>query len=305
MRKLNLLIALILGVFALSFLVSAQSYQVNYTNSAQTSQPNLVVQVLKYDPYPVNAGDWFDLWIKVQNIGQNSAPNVRFALVPGYPFSSNDTLVRDYGIIYGTAGAYNVNQGVDASQVILKYRVKVENSAPEGTSNINFKINANALDPTSLDVQNNLPISIGKTKTDFDVVMQDSTSQGTSFAIANIGENTATAVTVRLKADPGVKITGAQSSIVGNLAQGDFTTITFQIKPNTELQNVVIEIDYTDTVGVRNTIEKTVPVVINPNFGQTATTSRSSSGLAWYLYVIVGIIIGVLLVFVYRKIRKR
>ncbi|VVB77677.1 Uncharacterised protein [uncultured archaeon] len=285
--------------------VSAQFYTQNYTNPTLSSNnQNLVIQVLKYEPYPVNAGDWFDLWLEVQNIGSGDAKNVRFQLSPDYPFSSTDSLVNEYPVIYGATSANLVKMPVDASTVILKYRVKVADNAPYGTSNLKLIVSVNNKDPSVQSVQYILPIEIGKTKTDFDVVMQDSTSQGTSFAIANIGENSATAVSVKIKKDELVKTTGSEGSILGNLAQGDFTTVTFQIYPNQNLQNATLEISYTDIAGVRNVIEKVVPVNINSNFGQTNTkTSSSSSGK--YLYLGFGIVLGVIVVLGYRKIRKK
>ena len=59
----------------------------------------------------------------MQNIGQANARNAEFELQPSYPFSSNDSLIRDYGVIYGSVDAYKVDSTYDASQVILKYRV--------------------------------------------------------------------------------------------------------------------------------------------------------------------------------------
>ncbi len=293
-------------IILLSFqtaLINAQFYQTDYNNtySKTSASSNLVVQVLKYEPYPVNAGDWFDLWIKVQNIGQENAKDVKFELIPDYPFSSTDSLVKSYGTIFGIIDAYNVDQTYDSSQVIMKFRVKVADNAPEGQSI--FKIKASMKNSES-GIIYSLPIEIGKTKTDFDVVMQDSTTQGTSFAIANIGENSASALTVSIKPQANVKIEGAQSSIVGNLDKGDFTTVTFPISPSNSLSEVTVQLSYTDVAGVRNTVEKTVPVSISSNFGQTTTKSSSSSS-SKYLYLIIGIILGVLAIFIFKKIKKK
>jgi hypothetical protein len=284
-------------------LINAQFHEISYNNTVKdtlNTGSTLVVQALKYEPYPVNPGDWFDLWVKVQNIGSESAKNAVFTLIPEYPFESNDNLVRDYNLIYGTISAYQTDQTYDSTQVILKYRIKVADNAPEGLSNVKLKVTSLTSDSGNI---YNLPIVIGKTKTNFDVVMQDSTSQGTSFAISNIGENTATALTVSVKTDNNVKVSGSSSSIIGNLANGDFTTVTFQIQPNKNIENVTIEISYTDIAGVRNTIDKTVPVKINSNFGQQTTTKTTNSS-SKYIYIVIGAILGILLVFIYKKIRK-
>lgn len=297
---------LIMFVFAIllqAFAVQAQLYEVNYNaSSADTPiDPHFSVMTLKYEPYPVNAGDWFDVWVKVQNIGQNDAKNTRFELQPDYPFSSNDSLVRDYGIVPGTASAYKMDMQGDASEVILKYRVKAADNAPEGTSNLKFTAMPDSTNPQN-SITVDLPIVIGETKTDFDVVMQDATSQGVSLAISNIGTNAATALTILIEPQDYVNITGASSSIIGNLDKGDFTTVTFQIAPNRNLHELKVQIAYTDTAGVRNTIEKTVPVNMGSSFNQLSTTATrsASTGISKYIYLIIGIVIGIFLVFVYR-----
>ena len=120
------LIALLIVVLSVFPVYAQNTKTVNFTNSYTVSPvgPTLAVQVLKYEPYPVNAGDWFDMWVKVQNVGQADAKNVVFTLQPAYPFSSDDALVRNYGIIFGTINAYSVDQKNSANEVILKYRVK-------------------------------------------------------------------------------------------------------------------------------------------------------------------------------------
>jgi hypothetical protein len=313
-----------------TFLASAQIYEVDYNKTLSGPSANLVVQVLKYDPFPVNAGDWFDLWIKVQNVGQTEARNVKFQLQPEYPFSSDDN-DRSFGTIYGTLNAYKVDQTYDSSEVILKFRVKVADNAPVGTSNIKL----NMISDSSLGnngVATSLPITIGKTKTDFDVVWQSSSAQGSSFAISNTGSNAATAVTVKMIPPQGLRVSGADSSIIGNINAGDFTTVTFSLSaPNMTARtgnggnssrenysssnqasggnNVVIEISYTDSAGIRTTIDKNVTVnpssLTSSSFGSRTTAVSSASSSSKYLYVLIGIILGVIGVLVYQRVKKK
>lgn len=296
--------------FALVFqagLVNADMQVVNYniTHVGDSSGAKFVAQTLKYEPYPVNAGDWFDLWIKVQNTGQDDAPNARFEIIPEYPFYSNDSLVREYNLIPGTSTAFRNKQlgdkDIQANQVIMKFRVKAADSAPKGESLIKLQTSA---DNSGYGFIYSLPIEIGKTKTDFDIVMQDSTSQGTSFAIANVGDNSATAVTFTIPSQEYVQITGPSSSIIGNLEKGDFTTINFQILPNKDLHELNAELAYTDSAGVRNTINKTIPVNINSAFGQQ-TQASGGFGISSILYITLGIFLGIFGNFLYRRRKKK
>lgn len=118
---------------------------------------DVVVTVLKYEPYPVIAGEWFDLWVKVQNVGQENAKNLTIQLIPSYPFSSTDNLVRSYGTVYGTVEAYKVDKTYDSSQIIAKYRVKAADNAPSGSSNIKLKMYS---DISSSSTEKDLPIEI-------------------------------------------------------------------------------------------------------------------------------------------------
>jgi len=304
-NKIFALAILTLAIFSQIAMISAQK-EITYPNAnpGTSLTSSLVVQVLKYEPYPVSAGEWFTVYLKVENIGQEDAKNAKFTLVPEYPFSSTDTLVKEYGTIFGTKHGYYSGYPEDSSQVILKYRVKVADNAPEGTSDLKLMIQSNKNDPSGVSVTTLLPIEVGKTKTDFDVVMQDSTTQGTAFAISNIGNNDATAATVSIEPQDNVNITGARSSIIGNLAKGDFTTVSFQILPNTNLNEVSVKIDYTDTAGVRNTLIKKVPVTIDSSFGNLTNVKSASSSTKYY-FLIFGIILGMLILFVYRKIKKK
>lgn len=299
---ISLFMISIIQISAVSAAMYVEDYQKTYTSSAP-SIATFVVQTLKYDPYPVNAGDWFDLWVKVQNVGQASAPNAEFELMPEYPFTSEENLVRAYGIIPGTINSYKSIQESDANQVIMKFRIKVADNAPVGENILKLQATTDASKGSRFTF--NLPIEVGKTKTDFDVIMQDSSSTATSFAISNIGENTATAVTISIKPQENVKVSGSSSSIIGNLAAGDFTTVTFDIAPNSALKELVLQLAYTDAAGIRTTIEKIVPVDIKATVVNTGTTRTQTSSTSKYLYLGLGLALGMILLPVYKRFKKK
>jgi len=294
----------IISLFLVLPAVPATLNQVTFndTSPSYISRSNIEVQVLKYDPYPVSPGEWFDVWIQVQNVKEEDVTNAVFELSSEYPFSSTDTLIRNYNLISGKINAYKMSHNYDASQVVLKYRVKVADNAPEGTSDLKLKINDDKNNPSAGFIIY-LPITIGKTKTDFDIVMQDSTIQGTSFAISNIGDNAAIAVTLSVEPQDNVAIKGPKATILGNLAPGDFTTVTFQVSPNSDLEEMKLKIAYTDIAGVRNEVEKIVPVSI---YSAPFIPKKTSAGfISMILPAVVGLILGIIFAGIYRKIRKR
>ena len=309
MFLLPILALLVLYIAGGAYAQVSQTVNFNNTNpnsisSSTFTGSNLVVQVLNYEPYPVQAGTWFDVWVKVQNLGQSDASNVEFTLAPAYPFESSDNLVRNYDTIPGTITSYKYSQTSDPTVVILKYRVKAVDNAPEGSSDLKFQITTGLGTANEQTSVTNLPVEIGKTRTDFDVVMQDSTGTGTSFAIANTGSKDATAVTVSVE---NVTTTGAKSSILGNLASGDFTTVTFQVVGNKNIHEIPIKIDYTDVAGVRDSVIKNVPV----NFGSLNATAygaakkTTTSNTSNYLYLLAGIIVGAIALQLYKKFMRK
>ena len=274
------------------------SHEITYPASSgnQISNANLIVKVLKYEPYPVNAGDWFDLWIKVENIGQNDASGATFELSPQYPFSSNDSLIQEYGTLLGVAGAYKVGMESDANQVILKYRVKVADNAPDGISDIKFITHFDSSAGSGVDLRYDLPISIEKTKTDFDIVMQDITPTGTSFMITNIGQNMAHAVTLTLEDTDNTLSLGTESIVIGDLDKGDFTISHLNAIPKDNVKSLSLKISYTDDSGIRNTQTKEIQINSPTNINAICQDSSASS----YSNIIigsVGFVIGAFVIF--------
>jgi len=294
------ILVLLVIVFQTSF-ARAVSHEIDYapTNLGDNSDAKFSVQTLKYEPYPVNAGDWFDLWVKVQNIGSDDATNAVFEIIPEYPFSSSDSLVREYGIVPGTASAFqNKKPGdtnIEANQVVMKFRVKVADNAPAGESQIKFQTSA---DSTGSGILEYLPIEIAKEKTDFLVVLQGSDNYGTSFSVTNIGEGNANSIVVETIEDQW-NFNGDRSASIGKLLSSDTTKFNIQGVPKSN--SIDLKISYTDDSGVRREITKTLPV---PNLSALSSNGGDPTYLKW-IYGLIGIFIGVLILSSARKVHKK
>ncbi len=114
-RQVTILGALFIAVLVfIPASIAANVYEENYTLSAgATANPAASFKIigLKYEPYPVNPGDWFDVWVKAENVGQSDAKNAVFTVLNEYPFeidSSTNTI--DFGIVPGTTTAYKNRQ---------------------------------------------------------------------------------------------------------------------------------------------------------------------------------------------------
>jgi hypothetical protein len=290
--------------FNLAFVNADNSYQQNYSVSASgnPTSAQFVLQALKYEPYPVIPGEWFDVWVKAENIGQNDAQSAVFELLPQYPFESNDSLVRNYGLIPGTVNAYKIKlpseQNPEENQVIMKFRVKAEDNAPAGTSILKIKMSSDA---NSAGFVYNLPIEIEKSDIDFEVVMQSSNPLSSSFTIGNIGSNSAGIITVKLNPDQW-NLNGDVSYDIGNLNNGDFSRFTIQGSPKENVKSVSLEISYTDVSGVRHSITKNVPVLAS---SEKASVSNLDKPYLKWIFALVGVFVGVLIVVMSRKVHHK
>lgn len=287
MKKIIVLLIAILSVS----LVFGVAYQQDYPTSDRSApaEAQFAVTALKYEPYPVNPGEYFDLWVKAENIGNTDALSAKFELVPKYPFSSSDNLVREYGKVSGNTGKTDEN-----NQVVMKFRVKVADDAPSGLNDIDFKASSGNIGADF--ITKTLQVDVEKTRTDFDVVMQDVAPQGTSFIITNTGDNSASAITVDVEKQDGILfLEGAQPAVISSLDKGEFTIAHMDVIPNKGVSSMKLKISYTDTGGSRTTVEKTVSVQIGTTIDQICQQNTGKSYIPW-VYGVVGFLVGLLLI---------
>ncbi|MFZ3166471.1 MAG: hypothetical protein WA130_02565 [Candidatus Methanoperedens sp.] len=126
--------------------------------------------------------------------------------------------------------------------------------------------------------------------TDFDVSYVE-TVGSFSLNVANVGISPASAVAVNLLRQKNFSITGSNTSVLGNLNPGDYTSAPFQITKTAGAGNVLeFEIQYTDTSGQRHTITKSLLVTLS----STSTQSRGTSSTNYTLWIVIVVIILVL-----------
>lgn len=104
-----------------------------------SSMPNgtaseVSVVITKYEPYPAGPGSYVDVWFKAV-VSSRDASNLTFELEPSFPFSidSSETAVQGFGAI--SAG----------SEVVFKYKTKVDEDAVEGTNKLRLKYKTDSI----------------------------------------------------------------------------------------------------------------------------------------------------------------
>jgi hypothetical protein len=277
---------------------------VNY--SVDSSYGGIQLSSLRYEPYPANPGEYVDVWINA-HLG-SSVKYAKFELVDSFPFSldSNENPIREYKDFSG--------------DVVMHYKVRVSPDAVEGVNSL--KLNVFSDQFASSGAVYSMDIDIANAQTDFDLVVQDSTSSEVSLAIANIGKNTANSMIIRIPEQNGFRVTGTNGQMVGNLDSGDYTVASFSlVSLGRNSGNLTVQIDYTDNIGVRRSVLKHVQFNSVPsgnitagvppsgaygNFQRgnfSANSSKKNSNTKWY--IIIGVLLAALIgLFIYGKYKK-
>ncbi|MCX8147515.1 MAG: hypothetical protein N3D84_03545, partial [Candidatus Woesearchaeota archaeon] len=91
--------------------------------------PNVQVLMLKYEPFPVNPGEYFDVWLKIGNEESSDIESLTIELMPQFPFSldASENATRYFGKIYAN------------SIVLVHYKVRVSEDAVEGINRLKFR----------------------------------------------------------------------------------------------------------------------------------------------------------------------
>lgn len=294
-----------------------------------TDAVSLKTTLVNQDPYPAEPGGYADLLFKVENWGTEKAENVAFELLPAYPFSLDPGVngTRELGTIGGVK--------TDENAFFLEYKVRADKDAIKGENEIALRYTYGSGGFEKSYITEKFNISISDPRTDFDVIVQDSTTTSTTLAIANIGANTAYSAIVKIPEQEAFRVTGTSANVMGNLDAGDYTLASFQIMPiggatnatmgrgnatafrgsmNATLgggagRNLTVEIAYTDTLGIRRTVQK--EVTLNSNFaangtfaGQRTVQASQSSISNGILYIVIGVV-GIIAVVLFFKLRRR
>jgi len=252
--KKQFIFGLMLCIFLISF-VSAEEV-LNYSYSYDFD--GIQVTQLKYEPYPANPGEYFEVWLQA-SLG--SRDYAKFELIEEYPFSidSNEDAIREY-------------EDPGNMVVVMKYKIRVDDNAVEGVNNLKIRYTSDKYSDSG--VIHGFPIQISDVQTNFDLVIQESSGTDVSIAIANIGKNTANSLIVRIPEQESYKVSGTNGQMVGNLDAGDYTIVSFtlaQVGRGSDSSTLQVQLDYTDSIGERRSIIKDVQFVLASPIGFNMT----------------------------------
>ena len=255
----------------------------------KTADASLDVSVDNYYPNPVEAGDYFTVWLKVTN-REETTTSYSIKFKPSYPFSLDP---GEENTITGEVGP--------KGSVTERFKIRVDKEAKEGDNDMVFEYGGCG---GCVLEEKSMSITVVEFQTMFDVVVQEISTEGVFIAIANIGKNPANAITVSIPEQEYFKTDLISSSIVGNLESGDYTIAAFKILPLKkeikEKQELNVQIDYTDPFGVRRTVIR--KVLLNPaslsslNTDELAASkTKQSSTIITNIWFWVSLVLAILL----------
>ncbi len=248
------------GVFALAiFLIYVMS-----SGAYASTEASLSVSVAKYEPSPVEPGSYFDIWLKVDNIGVDTANDATLVLEPQFPFSTDDDVQTIIGIL----------NRLDS--VMVKYRINVDANAVEGTSKLDVKYSS---DPKmNLMVSDSFGIDIRTADADINVV-----SIVTKPAQFLPGQKGDAVIVLKNTADSAIKnikvimdLSGATvpfaplgkstTHLISNMAGGEEATATFEIIATPDagsgIYKIPLSITFSDNVGNNYTSSEIVSLIV-------------------------------------------
>lgn len=315
------------GIYNLKFLVresSQTAYQVSFPVDVSSHG---IAEIIHIDKNSLIPGELNELRFTINNLGTTPIRNTMFSWVNEenaiLPVNSDNTkYIQMIDIGESAEIVYSVMADSEAIPGLYKLLLTLEfDDSLNGTQELNTFSG----------------IYIGG-ETDFHVSLNERTTEQVIFTVANIGSNQARSVLVHIPEQQGWTTSGPSSRIIGNLNPGDYTIASFNIKeqhnPNKEISEneevlakenleknseksstektpsntlvknkdiVSIAIEYTDTKGIRQTIEKKVSIGTtqqvtfsrNPSSGNTHSMQQQTffSKYMWYIILAVFMVI--------------
>lgn len=223
----------------------------------------------------------------------------------------------------------------------VSYNVMANSNSVPGLYKLDLTLEFENEDYNESEINTIAGIFIGG-QTNFDMTFSESSSGNISISIANIGNNPAYSVNVIIPEQNNYNVSGTNSSILGNLDKGDYTIASFSIssKKNfdinamptgtaptqrktdinnapsstnpTQNNNLKVIIEYTDSMGQRNSITKEVNISSSNSVSNTSTNTsnypgqfnRRNTGTNWYIYIIIGLVVVVAGFYAYKFYTK-
>lgn len=278
MKKSVIVIALVLSLYVLAF-VSAESC-------------SLEVSLINQDPYPASPGDYVELVFQMTGTDNLECLGANFELIEDFPFSvveGSATRVLEaptYVRNFQTAWMIPYKLLIDKNAIDKNYEVKVMYSSKKVSNN---------------SVEKKFNVKVEDANADFDIHIKnyDYTTKELSFEILNIAKNDAEAITLEVPKQQNIEVRGSNIVIVGDIDSNEYTNADF--KADILDGEITLDLYYTDAIGERRSIEKTV--IYDSSYFAIREDEKPKTP-TWY-YVVGGLVIILVIWMIFRKHKKK
>jgi len=209
------------------------------------------VEILSIDKSVISPGSQEEIKFTIKNVGTANLENLKFSL------NSEDNVLMPVS----SDNTYHIDSLKVGEEKEVVFDVIASTSITPDLYSLDLKlVYEDSLTGDSKEALTNAGIYIGG-GTDFDIVFDEEESGEYAFTIANIGANDASSVKVSLVDLTGWKVSDRSSEIIGNLNKGDYTTTSFMLISTGGSNELNLEVEYTNTMGLRETTVKQVKVL--------------------------------------------
>lgn len=225
-------------------------------------------QVIQIDKTNLIPGKETDLKFIISNVGGASIDDMTFS------WSNEDDVI----LPVGTDNTKYITHLGAGDDVEVTYRVIADSTVVAGLYKLDLNLEYDdSLTGETTTVETIAGVYVGG-ETDFEITFSEASGSETSFNIANIGSNPAYSVSVSVPKQEGWSVTGANTELIGNLNNGDYTVATFNVRSSGKSDNIAINVTYTDTKGERLSVKKDVFLgSSSTTFSQGANSSTANT----------------------------
>jgi len=250
------------------------------------------VQLISQDPYPASPGEYVKLVFQIEGVTDSSCGTINFELKKEYP------LVFDSGasnVFSFESGVFQRDYGEFAT---VPFKVRIHEDAVNGDNQIETLTSYDSV-PGIIN-NNNFSISIEDLSSDFEIYVKnyDINTNIITFEILNIGKSNSKAITLILPPQENIIVKGPNKNIAGDLDSNEYTTADFEVSGVGG--KIQIQVEYTDEVNVRRSLDKTIE--FDPNYFMDRKADEKNTPLS--TYIILGIIVLIIVYWIYRKYKR-
>jgi hypothetical protein len=161
-------------------------------SQANIGEDSLKIDLIKYDPYPVNPGTDFSIWVQVKNIGENDVSGATIEFIPAYPFSMKpgESAIRTPGIIRKN------------DEFVYKYTLHADKNSFVGknTLEIGYRILDNGFNKREFDIEigSDIVDARGTVRLEKSALFPEVLMSGDSGTVTLSLKNSATEYTIKM-----------------------------------------------------------------------------------------------------------